>query len=154
MENYFLVKVTYSKKIEEGVSKNITESHLFQVLTYKEAEDKAVEVLKDNISFGEFNVSEIKKVSYNELFPIKEKLENNDLETYWYECKASLVILDENSGNEKKINDKYLVEAISINEAISSLCKILKDSNGDEFRILSVVETPIISIFDIKDLNK
>lgn len=66
MENYFLVKANYSKLIGNE-NKNVIETYLFDVISYKEAEDKAIEKLKDNIS-GEFSISDIKKFHIMKIF--------------------------------------------------------------------------------------
>lgn len=68
-----MVKATYLKLVGKE-NKNVSESYLFETLSYKDTEDQAIECLKDNIS-GEFNVSDIKKVSYSEVFdyPIEEE---------------------------------------------------------------------------------
>lgn len=145
MENYFLVKANYSKVIGND-NKNVVESYLFEVISYKDAEDKAIAVLKDNIS-GEFSISDIKKASYNEILYITEDCDEN-IEKFWYECKALLVIIDEASGNEKKITEKVLVQGISIESALKRLNNSLKESNDSNFRILSIIETPILGIYD------
>lgn len=92
-----MVKATYLKLVGKE-NKNVSESYLFETLSYKDTEDQAIECLKDNIS-GEFNVSDIKKVSYSEVFdyPIEEE-NNTEIEKFWYESKVLLTILDENSG--------------------------------------------------------
>lgn len=70
-----MVKATYLKLVGKE-NKNVSESYLFETLSYKDTEDQAIECLKDNIS-GEFNVSDIKKVSYSEVFDYPIEEENN-----------------------------------------------------------------------------
>lgn len=147
MENYFLVKANYSKLVGNE-NKNVIETYLFEVISYKEAEDKAIEKLKDNIS-GEFSISDIKKVSYNEIISISDK--KDEVESFWYECKANVIAFDEINGNERKLTIKCLVEGFNISDTIERFSKSLS-SSGDNFKIISIIETPILGIFnyDIK----
>lgn len=147
-----MVKATYLKLVGKE-NKNVSKSYLFETLSYKDTEDQAIECLKDNIS-GEFNVSDIKKVSYSEVFdyPIEEE-NNTEIEKFWYESKVLLTILDENSGAEKKLTQKFLIEALNIENACFRLKEIMEDSNNENFRILTMDETPILGIYRLSDLK-
>lgn len=151
MENYFLVKATYTTNVGKE-DKKVTESYLFETICYKDAEDQAIKMLKDNIS-GEFEVTDIKKVSYNDIFENPLDL-NENVEKFWYECKVFYISFDENSGVEKKITSKCLMEGVNIEDVNKRLNELFKNSNGDNYRILSIVETPILGIFKISDLKE
>lgn len=151
MENYFLVKATYITNVGKE-DKKVTESYLFETICYKDAEDQAIKMLKDNIS-GEFEVTDIKKVSYNDIFENPLDL-NENVEKFWYECKVFYISFDENSGVEKKITSKCLMEGVNIEDVNKRLNELFKNSNGDNYRILSIVETPILGIFKISDLKE
>lgn len=151
MENYFLVKATYTTNVGKE-DKKVTESYLFETICYKDAEDQAIKMLKDNIS-GEFEVTDIKKVSYNDIFENPLDL-NENVEKFWYECKVFYISFDENSGVEKKMTSKSLMEGVNIEDVNKRLNELFKNSNGDNYRILSIVETPILGIFKISDLKE
>lgn len=151
MENYFLVKATYTTNVGKE-DKKVTESYLFETICYKDAEDQAIKMLKDNIS-GEFEVTDIKKVSYNDIFENPLDL-NENIEKFWYECKVFYISFDENSGVEKKITSKCLMEGVNIKDVNKRLNELFENSNGDNYRILSIVETPILGIFKISDLKE
>ena len=148
MENYFLVKATYTTNVGKE-DKKVTESYLFETICYKDAEDQAIKMLKDNIS-GEFEVTDIKKVSYNDIFENPLDL-NENIEKFWYECKVFYISFDENSGVEKKMTSKCLMEGVNIKDVNKRLNELFKNSNGDNYRILSIIETPILGIFKISD---
>lgn len=151
MENYFLVKATYTTNVGKE-DKKVTESYLFETICYKDAEDQAIKMLKDNIS-GEFEVTDIKKVSYNDIFENPLDL-NENIEKFWYECKVFYISFDENSGVEKKMTSKCLMEGVNIKDVNKRLNELFKNSNGDNYRILSIIETPILGIFKISDLKE
>lgn len=151
MENYFLVKATYTTNVGKE-DKKVTESYLFETICYKDAEDQAIKMLKDNIS-GEFEVTDIKKVSYNDIFENPLDL-NENIEKFWYECKVFYISFDENSGVEKKMTSKCLMEGVNIKDVNKRLNELFENSNGDNYRILSIVETPILGIFKISDLKE
>lgn len=151
MENYFLVKATYTTNVGKE-DKKVTESYLFETICYKDAEDQAIKMLKDNIS-GEFEVTDIKKVSYNDIFENPLDL-NENIEKFWYECKVFYISFDENSGVEKKMTSKCLMEGVNIKDVNKRLNELFENSNGDNYRILSIIETPILGIFKISDLKE
>lgn len=151
MENYFLVKATYTTNVGKE-DKKVTESYLFETICYKDAEDQAIKMLKDNIS-GEFEVTDIKKVSYNDIFENPLDL-NENIEKFWYECKVFYISFDENSGVEKKMTSKCLMEGVNIKDVNKRLNELFENFNGDNYRILSIVETPILGIFKISDLKE
>lgn len=151
MENYFLVKATYTTNVGKE-DKKVTESYLFETICYKDAEDQAIKMLKDNIS-GEFEITDIKKVSYNDIFENPLDL-NENIEKFWYECKVFYISFDENSGVEKKMTSKCLMEGVNIKDVNKRLNELFKNSNGDNYRILSIIETPILGIFKISDLKE
>lgn len=63
MHNWFEVKATYEKTLENGMQKKVTESYLLDALSFTEAEARAIEELKPYIS-GEFTIMDV--FPYNE----------------------------------------------------------------------------------------
>jgi hypothetical protein len=67
MRNWFESKVTYAKTLENGEIKKVTESYLFDAVSWTEAEARTLEELKSFMA-GEFSITDIKRVKYSEVF--------------------------------------------------------------------------------------
>ena len=64
---WFETKVRYEKTIEDGSQKKVTEQYTVDALSFTEAESTIIEEMSSYIS-GEFEVSDIKKATYKEVF--------------------------------------------------------------------------------------
>ena len=68
----------------------------------------------------------------------------------WFECKAKYVKLDEN-GREKKVNEAYLLDAVSFSEAESRIYKELETMVSGEFTVTKIAKTNIAEIIPSED---
>ena len=65
--NWFECKIRYEKVMEDGLQKKVTESYVVDALSFSEAEKRIIEEMSSYIS-GEFDVADIKKAAYKEIF--------------------------------------------------------------------------------------
>jgi len=143
MQTLFECKIRFNKIDDRsGKEKRVTETYLFDAITYTEAEERAYKEMQEYIS-GEFNVSSIRKAKYAEIFP-------SDDGDRWYKVKVSFLSVDEASGREKRVSQLVLVLASNIKDACD---KTIKGMNGvtDDFEINSVIESPIMDFFPLFD---
>ena len=145
MHNWFQVKATYEKMLENGMQKKVTESFLLDSLSFTEAESRAVKELKPYIS-GEFTITDIKRAKLSELF-------FNDNGDRFYRAKVMLITLDEKSGSEKKTATNMLAQASSLREALQVVNKGMEGTIADYF-ISSLSETAIMDVFPYSEENK
>lgn len=141
MQTLFECKVRFMKIDEQsGKDKRVTETYLFDALTYTEAEERCYKIMQDYIS-GEFAVASIRKAQFAEVLP-------SDDGDRWYKSKISFLSVDEASGREKRISQMILVSASGIKDACD---KIVKGMNGntDDFEINMVMESPIMDFFPL-----
>lgn len=138
MQNLFESKVSYEKIIENGTQKKVTESYLFDALSWTEAEARTVEELSPSIS-GEFSIVDIKRVKITEVFL-------NDRGDRFFKAKIQFITLDEKSGLEKKINAFMLAQANDIDEA-QEIIKDRMKSSASDYVIAEVKETKIVEFF-------
>lgn len=68
----------------------------------------------------------------------------------WFECKVRYDKLQEN-GAQKKVNEPYLVDALSFTEAESRIIEEMKPFISGEFSISAVKKTKISEIFFNED---
>ena len=138
MNNWFEVKATYEKTLENGMQKKVTESYLIDALSFTEAEARAIEELKPYIS-GEFTIAAVGRKKISELF----FNENGD---HYFMANVGFITLDEKSGSEKMSKTKMLTQASDIDEALKVVKDGMKGSMAD-YRIIGITETMIMDVF-------
>lgn len=67
LSNWFECKVRYEKTMENGLQKKVTEQYVVDALSFSEAEKRITEEMSAYIS-GEFEVTDVKKAQYKEVF--------------------------------------------------------------------------------------
>lgn len=144
VKTWFECKIRYEKTLENGMNKKVTEPYLVDALSFTEAESRVIEETEPFIS-GEFTVSDIKRVNYAEIFPVKA--DNADK---WFKCKLLFVTLDEKNGNEKKTASLALVQAADLREAVKNLDDGMKGTMAD-YQIAAISETAIMDVYYYKE---
>lgn len=143
MNEWFECKVRYEKTLENGLVKKVTEPYLVDALSFTEAERRFIEEIEPFMS-GEFQVTDIKRAKYAELFETDE-----DAADRWFKAKVAFITLDEKSGAEKKSNQNMLIQASDLRDAVKRLDKGMEDTMAD-YEIASIAETPIMDVFHYK----
>lgn len=140
---WFECKVRYDKTMENGLSKQITETYLVDALSFTEAERRFIEEIEPFMG-GEFTVTDIRRTKIAELF------ESNDgLADRWFKCKVAFITLDEKTGAEKRANQMMMVQAIDLRDAVKALDKAMEGTLGD-YVIVSVAESPVMDVYRYK----
>ena len=143
MNEWFECKVRYEKTLENGLVKKVTEPYLVDALRFTEAERRFIEEIEPFMS-GEFQVTDIKRAKYAELFETDE-----DAADRWFKAKVAFITLDEKSGAEKKSNQNMLIQASDLRDAVKRLDKGMESTMAD-YEIASIAETPIMDVFHYK----
>src|SRR6056300_953872 len=103
MNNWYTVKVKFTKEFQDGTLKRVTEPYLVSSLSFTEAEARIYQEVGEFVR-GEFLVTSISKTDYADIFHYEDAED-------WYKCKVTYVTEDADSGKEKKINNNFLVSA-------------------------------------------
>lgn len=140
MNEWFECKIKYEKTMDNGQMKKVTEPYLVDAINFTEAEKRIIEEMTPFMT-GEFQVADIKRARYAELFETP-----GDEADRWFKCKLTFVTLDEKSGAEKKTSQNVLVQASDLRGAIKRLDEGMKGSMMD-YVISSVTETPIMDVY-------
>lgn len=140
MNEWFECKIKYEKTMDNGQVKKVTEPYLVDAINFTEAEKRIIEEMTPFMT-GEFQVADIKRARYAELFETP-----GDEADRWFKCKLTFVTLDEKSGAEKKTSQNVLVQASDLRGAIKRLDEGMKGSMMD-YVISSVAETPIMGVY-------
>ena len=137
-----LVKVKYTKQLENGSFKRVTEPYLLAAMTFTDAEARIYEEL-GSIIRGEFNVVGIVRTEIHDIF----FYEDADV---WYKIKLSYESMDADSEKAKKVSQNFLVTAHSIKEAYDRIKESLATLMVDfEIPIISV--SPIVEVFPYQE---
>jgi hypothetical protein len=142
MNTWFIVKVKYTKQLEDGCFKRVTESYLVAAVSFADAETRIYEELGSLIK-GEFTVSGITRTVFHDIFGYEDAYE-------WFECKISYANIDADTEKAKKTTNVFLVTANSVKEADARIKESLSTLMVD-FLITSIKKSSIVDVFPFKE---
>ena len=140
MNEWFECKVKYERTMADGKVKKVNEPYLVDALSFTEAEERIIEERKHYMS-GEFQVSDIKRARYAELFETDDESADR-----WFKVKLTFITLDEKTGAEKKTSQNVLVQAADLRDAVKRLDEGMESSMMD-YVISSVAESPLLDVY-------
>ena len=138
---WFETKIQYEKTMEDGLQKKVKEQYVVDSLILTEAEKRITEEMSSYIS-GAFDVADIKKASYKEIFFSDEGSADR-----WYMAKVQFITIDEKTEKEKRTNVYYLVQASTIHQAVKNIDEVMGSTMID-YAIAAVSETTIMDVFE------
>lgn len=138
MNNWFTVKVKYTKQLDNGALKRVSEPYLLAAMTFTDAEARIYEELGQIIR-GEFNVVGIARTEIHDIFAYDDA-------DVWYKCKVRYESMDADTEKARKVNQNFLVSAASVKEAYERIQESLSTLMVD-FEIPSIIVSPIVEIF-------
>ena len=127
--------------MEDGLQKKVTETYVVDALSFSEAEERIIEEMSSYIS-GEFNVVDIKKANYKEIFFAEQ-----DAADKWYKAKLQFITIDEKTAKESRSNIYYFVNAGSFNGAVKNIDEVMGGTMID-YVIASMSETTTMDVFE------
>ena len=137
---WFECKIKYERTMENGLVKKVTEPYLVEAINFTEAERRIIEEITPFMT-GEFQVSDIKRAHFAELFETHEESADR-----WFKSKLTFITLDEKSGAEKKSSHNVLIQAADLRGAIERLDEGMKGSMMD-YIISNIAETAIMDVY-------
>lgn len=138
---WFECKIRYEKITDEGTQKKVTEQYTVDALSYAEAENRITEEMSHFIS-GEFEVTDIKKASYKEVFFSDDA--NADR---YYRTKLDFITIDERTAAEKRSRVTYLVQASSLKNALKGIDEVMSSTMID-YDAASISDTKLVDVFE------
>jgi hypothetical protein len=138
MNNWFTVKVKYTKQLDNGALKRVSEPYLLAAMTFTDAEARIYEELGSVIR-GEFTVTGIARTEIHDIFAY-------DDEDVWYKCKVTYENMEGDGEKAKKVAQNFLVSAASVKQAYDRIKESLHGLMVD-FQIPSIIVSPIVEIF-------
>lgn len=137
MNTWYTIKVKYTKQLEDGRLKRVTEPYLVDAVSFTDAEARIYEVVGSTIQ-GEFLVTGISRTDVSDIFAY------DDCDD-WYKCKVTYITADEESGKEKKITNYFYVNAMNVNQAYERVQEGLKE-------MMVTCEIPAITLTSIVEV--
>jgi len=138
---WFETKVKYDKIQEDGLMKPVKESYVVDALSFTDAEAAMMEEMSSYIS-GEFEITDIKKASYKEIF-----FSDDVKDDRWYKAKLQYITIDEKTEKEKRQNIYYLVQAGTLFKAVKNIDEVMSKTMID-YVIASVAETSFMDVYE------
>ncbi len=142
MSNLMSVKCKFTRQLENGCFKRVSEEYIFSAMTFSEAETRTYEELGAIIR-GEFQITAIKPVVIHDIFHYEDS-------EVWYACKIKFDSESEEGDKKKKVSQNFLVSAHSVKDATERLKESLNGLMVD-YVITGVVVSPIIDIFPYRE---
>jgi len=142
MNSWFTVKVKYTRQLENGTFKRVSEPYLLAAMSFTDAEARIYEELGSRIR-GEFNVVGISRTELHDIFVYDDA-------DVWYKCKITYDKVDEDGEKSKKITQQFLVSAHSVKDAFDRIQESMAAYMVD-FEIPSITVSPIVEIFPFND---
>ena len=142
MNSWFTVKIKYTKQLDNGALKRVSEPYLIAAMTFTDAEARIYEELGTLIR-GEFHVVGITRTELHDIFMYEDA-------DAWYKVKVKYETIDADSEKTRKVTQNFLVSAGSVKEAYERIKESLSTLMVD-FEIPSISVSPIVDIFPVTD---
>lgn len=143
MNKWYVVKVKFTKTLDNGAFKRVTEPYLVSALNFTEAETRMYSEL-DLIIRGEFSIVGVTPKNYEDIFSHETANE------YWWEVAVKMQDANLDSDKIKMVTNTYLVSAETLPDAVDNITESLKGSVMD-MTIVGVKSSPIVDIFPYKE---
>lgn len=144
---WFETKIQYEKTMEDGLQKKVKEQYVVDALSFTEAEKRITEEMSSYIS-GAFDVADIKKATYKEIFFSDEATADR-----WYKAKVQFITIDDKTEKEKRSNVYYLVQASTLQGALKNVDEVMGGTMID-YAIAAISETTVMDVFEYQKSNK
>ena len=141
--NWFETVIRYDKMQEDGMTKKVNEYYVVEAFSFGDAEEKITEEMSSYIS-GEFEVSDIKRATYKEIF-----FSDEDMADRWYKAKLQFITIDEQTDKEKRTSVTYLVQASTLNGAVKNIEEAMAGTMSD-YVISNISETKFLDVYEKK----
>ena len=145
MSQWIKTSVRFTKIMENGTAKRVTESYLVDAISFAEAEARIIKEVTPPYFSGEINVSAVKKSNVQEIFRNKVQYE---CEQKWYKAKVAFITLDEKTMSEKRTIAVYMVQAPDFHNALENFIEGMKKETMADFVIVGIEETSILDVFN------
>lgn len=136
---WYETTVRYERQNDDSTNSITTEAYAVDALSFAEAEQRITEEMEPYCS-GKFDVKKIAIAPYTEVFFSEDEGDDKFF-------RATVAMLDERTGKEKKTNVNFLVQAKNIETARRHVVDAFLNTQID-YEINRLVETKILDVFE------
>ena len=142
--NWYKFRVKYSKEMDDGKRKKVSEEYLVDAESFTETEKRANKAATDFIGTRNFDITAISREPVSDIIKGTEAEEN-----HWYKAVVALVTEDDETGQKKFSPQIMYVNAEDTKEADVLLRERMEDSQVD-WEIKSIAETKVLGVLEYK----
>ena len=142
--NWYKFRVKYSKEMDDGKKKKVSEEYLVDAESFTETEKRANKAATDLIGTRDFDITAISREPITEIIKGTE-----DEDNHWYKAVVALVTEDEETGQKKFSPQVMYVNAEDTKEADELLRDRMEESQVD-WEIKSISETKVLGVLEYK----
>ena len=142
--NWYKFRVKYSKEMDDGKRKKVSEEYLVDAESFTETEKRANKAATDLLGTRDFDITAISREPVSDIIKGTEAEEN-----HWYKAVVALVTEDDETGQKKFSPQIMYVNAEDTKEADVLLRERMEDSQVD-WEIKSIVETKVLGVLEYK----
>jgi hypothetical protein len=124
--NWYKFRVKYSKEMDDGKRKKVSEEYLVDAESFTETEKRANKAATDLIGTRDFDITAISREPVSDIIKGTEAEEN-----HWYKAVVALVTEDDETGQKKFSPQIMYVNAEDTKEANVLLRERMEDSQVD-----------------------
>lgn len=142
--NWYKFRVKYSKEMDDGKKKKVSEEYLVDAESFSETEKRANKAATDLIGTRDFDITAISREPVTDIIKGTEQDDN-----HWYKAVVALVTVDEETGQKKFSPQVMYVNAEDTKEADELLRDHMESSQVD-WEIKSIGETKVLGVLEYK----
>ena len=142
--NWYKFRVKYSKEMDDGKRKKVSEEYLVDAESVTDTENRANKAATDLIGTRDFDITAISREPVSDIIKGTEAEEN-----HWYKAVVALVTEDDETGQKKFSPQIMYVNAEDTKEADVLLRERMEDSQVD-WEIKSIAETKVLGVLEYK----
>ena len=142
--NWYKFRVKYSKEMDDGKRKKVSEEYLVDAESFTETEKRANKAATDLIGTRDFDITAISREPVSDIIKGTEAEEN-----HWYKAVVARVTEADETGQKKFSPQIMYVNAEDTKEADVLLRERMEDSQVD-WEIKSIAETKVLGVLEYK----
>lgn len=148
MRPLFIAKVKYTKQLDNGSFKRVSEQFVLEAMTFGHAEERIFEQL--NHIRGEVVLDDLKRTSFHDMFFGYVAEEDQPL---FVQAKISIYAITDDSASPKAVSYKFLIRVKDFSEAEGYLSDLIDSVGLDITKVetQSLAKTPFVDYFPMAE---
>jgi hypothetical protein len=147
MNKYFLCRIKYDKINQDGNKAVATEIYIVEAPSHAAAEVRIIAEMQE-YTHGEVSVESVRKQKISDIFNLQADIDTGK----WYKARVVYIALNDDETKEKRTAINVLARTANIASALHDVEMGVCDVCN--YEIVSICETPIVSIFPYQEQDE